>query len=76
MDGGLACLLVVIGVIALLIYRSESNHKANNRFRAICGECDYQSTWMTESQVYDNSAAHYNSRHPHTRPGGTIQIRL
>ncbi|MGW4248066.1 hypothetical protein [Nocardia sp. NPDC004722] len=73
MDGGLICLLVVVGIVALFIYMS--NQKSVNKYRAVCGECGFRSGWMTESQAEASSAQHYRSRHPNVPPGGTMQIR-
>ncbi|MFJ4654280.1 hypothetical protein ACIP5Y_23680 [Nocardia sp. NPDC088792] len=73
MDGGFVCILVVVGVVALLIYMS--NQKASNRYRADCGECSHQSAWLSESEAEAASIRHYRSKHPDLPPGGTMQIR-
>ncbi|MET8877085.1 hypothetical protein [Nocardia sp. NPDC004604] len=74
MDPGFLCLLVVIGIIALLVY--NSNQKATNRFRVHCGECRYVSPWMTESAANADSLQHYETRHPAAVPGGHIESRF
>jgi hypothetical protein len=74
MDGGILCLLLVVGLVALLVYLSKQ--KANNRFRNHCGECSYVSQWMTESSAEQDAIRHYATNHPQIRPGGHMESRM
>lgn len=73
MDGGMICLLVVVGIVVLLVFNASD--KANNKFRGKCGECAHQTGWLTESGVENAMEAHYADRHPELPPGGLIQAR-
>ncbi|MGW4241185.1 hypothetical protein [Nocardia sp. NPDC004722] len=73
MDGGFLCLLVVVGFVAYLAYRSSE--RSNKKYRSVCGECSFTTEWLTESGAENRISAHYAASHPGIVPGGHFEIR-
>lgn len=77
MDNGTICFFVVAGLVVLWLYSRGQKDRdlAVNKFKTRCGECEYESPWLTESAAQDMMIEHYAVRHPETPPGGLIQFR-
>ncbi|MFE9259223.1 hypothetical protein [Streptomyces sp. NPDC006879] len=43
-------------------------------YRYWCGECEFKTTWLNESQTERQQIEHYASKHPGIEPGGHVQI--
>jgi hypothetical protein len=44
-------------------------------YRYWCGECNYHTLWLTESQGAGAQETHYAQRHPDIPPGGRVEVR-
>jgi hypothetical protein len=66
-----AVAFIVSGIFGIIQRQTQKN----NKFRTLCGECSYATSWLPESQAQTTMVRHYSKHHPGIPASGLIEFR-